>query len=790
MVSSNIFSIKNLHLIYIIIISLCYVETFPQTWKFIGGPQGIRSYDILFTNNGTLISCTYDNIYISHNFGDSWEKKNYPTSIGIIHKITELRNGNLIGVSENGIVLSRDTANTWSLVNSWYGLQYVSAGKILQSTFDTTIFLAVNEQFYKSTDLGVTWHEIWNGGVIDAYTLDKYGNIFIGARPRYLIRSTDNGRTFDTLNVFNNNGNGEISRLFADNMGGVFFMSSVVYPTQTYHYNTNTGLKSIQTGWMDPPLGVTADGKLIFKSSNCIKTYDAVTKNTTLISCQYFIRDQFAEEVITYNNYWIANFQSESLFRSKDDGKTWNDIHEGHGNKQIISVEISKSGRIFAGTFGAYFWGAFYKSDNDGQTWQRMARENIDAYFIDIGTLKNGRIIAMGSYGAYVSDNNGDQWVNKPGISLPYSQFISSTGTIYVGNSYHGVYISRNNGNSWVPANNGINHEYFFGFGESSRGDIYGFSWPSGFYKTIDDGNNWELISDPLFEYSRVYSLLSIDDTIFAGTSIGLVRSNDGGQTWDRLKSVHGSVQKMVKSSLGDLIILLNNKDVYVSSDRIIWEKLSNGLNIEEFVYGIEFDYLNRLFLFTDNGLYRNDKYLIKPITLEPLSGSTNLSNNLYLKWNSVQNAIKYNLSVSKDSSFNNNIFEKEILGTECHLEQLEFSTLYYWKTIATLSNGLRLESDLNRFTTKDPSNFDLRQNYPNPFNSETEIIIDITKNAIVNLAIYDLLGQKIIELFNQELSIGTHKFLWNANNQSSGIYLIRLQTNGFSLVKKAVLIK
>lgn len=123
-------------------------------------------------------------------------------------------------------------------------------------------------------------------------------------------------------------------------------------------------------------------------------------------------------------------------------------------------------------------------------------------------------------------------------------------------------------------------------------------------------------------------------------------------------------------------------------------------------------------------------------------------------------------------------------------LEQLEFSTLYYWKTIATLSNGLRLESDLNRFTTKDPSNFDLRQNYPNPFNSETEIIIDITKNAIVNLAIYDLLGQKIIELFNQELSIGTHKFLWNANNQSSGIYLIRLQTNGFSLVKKAVLIK
>jgi hypothetical protein len=88
------------------------------------------------------------------------------------------------------------------------------------------------------------------------------------------------------------------------------------------------------------------------------------------------------------------------------------------------------------------------------------------------------------------------------------------------------------------------------------------------------------------------------------------------------------------------------------------------------------------------------------------------------------------------------------------------------------------------------PDKYELSQNYPNPFNPATKIKFSIPKAGMVNLAIYNLLGEKVAELINQELEIGYHEAEFNAANFASGVYLFRISAGDFNSVKKMMLMK
>lgn len=88
------------------------------------------------------------------------------------------------------------------------------------------------------------------------------------------------------------------------------------------------------------------------------------------------------------------------------------------------------------------------------------------------------------------------------------------------------------------------------------------------------------------------------------------------------------------------------------------------------------------------------------------------------------------------------------------------------------------------------PQTNKLYQNYPNPFNPETKIKYSIPKINFVSLKIYDLLGNEIATLVNEEKPSGVYEVEFNASNLSSGIYFYRLQAGEFILTKKLVLLK
>jgi hypothetical protein len=93
------------------------------------------------------------------------------------------------------------------------------------------------------------------------------------------------------------------------------------------------------------------------------------------------------------------------------------------------------------------------------------------------------------------------------------------------------------------------------------------------------------------------------------------------------------------------------------------------------------------------------------------------------------------------------------------------------------------------------PTEFSLEQNYPNPFNPSTKISFELAVDSKVTLTIYNLLGEKITQLANGNLTAGTHEVDFNADNLQSGVYFYKLHAIGidgsdFSSVKKMILTK
>ncbi|MFZ4591145.1 MAG: T9SS type A sorting domain-containing protein [Ignavibacteria bacterium] len=89
------------------------------------------------------------------------------------------------------------------------------------------------------------------------------------------------------------------------------------------------------------------------------------------------------------------------------------------------------------------------------------------------------------------------------------------------------------------------------------------------------------------------------------------------------------------------------------------------------------------------------------------------------------------------------------------------------------------------------PNNFKLLQNYPNPFNPITNIEFSIPKTSLVSLVVYDITGKEIKRILNNVIyNAGNHKILFAGSELSSGIYFYKLSADGFSDMKKMILLK
>ncbi|MCB0281279.1 MAG: lamin tail domain-containing protein [Calditrichae bacterium] len=128
--------------------------------------------------------------------------------------------------------------------------------------------------------------------------------------------------------------------------------------------------------------------------------------------------------------------------------------------------------------------------------------------------------------------------------------------------------------------------------------------------------------------------------------------------------------------------------------------------------------------------------------------------------------------------------------------------TAYSFPTLEWVASDLYVEEppDLTQPTAiKDneqiPNKYELSQNYPNPFNPTTTIKYQLAKKSDVNIAVYNLMGQKVSTLVNGNQNAGVYEVVWNGKNENkkgvaSGIYFLKMEAGDFSQIRKMTLIR
>ena len=117
-------------------------------------------------------------------------------------------------------------------------------------------------------------------------------------------------------------------------------------------------------------------------------------------------------------------------------------------------------------------------------------------------------------------------------------------------------------------------------------------------------------------------------------------------------------------------------------------------------------------------------------------------------------------------------------------LKQIDFDGSFEY------SNTLEVDFNI-------PIKFSLEQNYPNPFNPRTKINYNIPsvisnggRNLKIELKVYDILGNVITDLVNEEKPAGNYEIEFDASRLSSGVYFYKLQAGAFVQIRKMILLK
>lgn len=195
------------------------------------------------------------------------------------------------------------------------------------------------------------------------------------------------------------------------------------------------------------------------------------------------------------------------------------------------------------------------------------------------------------------------------------------------------------------------------------------------------------------------------------------------------------------------------------------------------------------------------------PVELTTFTASVN-ENNVTLNWSTASEINNYGFEIQRCLTSSSDINKNDTTwipvgfvngnGTSNSINSYSFvdnnppnGNIYY--RLKQINNDGTFEySNMIEASFSKPGTFELSQNYPNPFNPSTIISFQIPVNSFVTLQVYNMLGEKVATLVNENKSPGKYNVILSANkyNLSSGIYIYVLKAGNFSSVKKFILMK
>jgi len=661
---------------------------------------------------------------------------------------------------------------------------------------------------------------------------DNSGNLYysgISSSSSYFYRSSDDGNTW--IQGGNGLNDKQLFRIAIDSSGtlwgvnnteGGIFKSSNQGIDWTIMNLSTESLYSVEISYSDNWVWAGGDGQIFFSSD------DGNNWNSKDISPYKII-----SIAINSNNNIFLGAEANGIYRSTNFGETWENVYP---SGQIYSIVIDDSNYIYALRSGFRI-----VSYDNGNTW--IFVDNV-SYNMQSLYMDNNH-----NYWAGNSDSFGTQfstdliWWDYKGLS--YVRPFAFKDSIIFAGTEQGLYRFDPNvytyiGNNYFPLNIGNKWQYFY-------------SENSGYHNIVIDSvvadtvaNNMEYfklqgLKNDWVRYSEIDKILYIrwNDSDYVQMNYNL---NEGtnyfqmnfsnhnireveaiqpgyysvfdntyhyrGYFWTTGGIFFNSELSKHAENLGEVFFRTHSESIggssFISTRKIIRAIINEGdsvrymsdgekpsIEIEPILVTNEFEvdltfevnhsysyyYQGILHDFTDSVLFYS--YYANEDTI--------LYNDTTLIFGEP-NTIDYIVSLMLDSTLmkNDYKFYYKIYAVDKGIVP-EYSSKPDTGYYELIYDPNPVSVEINNVAITE---YSLKQNYPNPFNPTTMIEYAVKKEGIVELIVYDVLGNVVKKLVDERNSPGNYSIEFDATELSSGIYFYHLKVNEFLETKKMVLLK
>jgi photosystem II stability/assembly factor-like uncharacterized protein len=683
------------------------------------------------------------------------------------------------------------------------------------------------------------------GGAVFSFHVTSKGTVFAGTWLDGLVRSTDNGETWQSVGPYGSIISSDTSGTVYANAGdgGGFYRSTD--DGSTWSLIGPSGAFATIRG-----IAVDAHGDLFAADfdAGIVRSTDRGTSWSPIAGSLLTTATSGPLVCATINGtgYLFAQVQDyntslSTLYRTSDEGESWSAAFVS-SSYPLRNVFIHSSGAVFlSGPDGVM------RSTDAGTSWDNVSRYTYN--FQDMFSCSNGDIWAGYNYGFpqwgtvfYRSTDNGSTWsgYDTLGTGSVYAFAGCKDGSILLGTEKTGIFKTHDEGKTWKPVNSGMPNV------QTGVSSISGL--PGGFmcagttqfgsYVSTDFGATWNrnfpghatnvtrIIVHPAgrifaaskdyyypyFEYSddggnhwqgTEQGFLAMDlardaqqGVYLCGGGTGVQKSTDGGISWNDLHCPGSSYPRMHVANDGTIIVLAPYFNGYtttwyytrISTDGGATWSVTAPRDAQNPVneYGSTGD--GSLFAATSAGVYRSTdhgtSWLQTSLTLGDVSSLAANSANALFAGSASKGVFRSRDHGETWEPYSAGLPDSSI--TSLFVDDRGY--LYAGTRKSGIFVTVGSTTSVGTGTDRESCEFRLDQNYPNPFNPATHIRYQIHDAGYLKLAVYDLLGREVAVLVNEIKQPGSYEVTWNASGFASGMYFCRMQAGGYSQTTKLIL--
>jgi len=627
-----------------------------------------------------------------------------------------------------------DAGLTWQNILTGYNYHYWSFDFLDNNHF---MIACSQGKVLKTSNGGINWIIYQAGNTEDLFTIDIIDSLHIAAAGSFgkNVYSSDGGNTW-TENQHTSLSINWIQYINKDT--GYIIIGTI----SSFYKTTNRG-----QSWFNPGFNGTGEWQFEILNENLGYGVGAglkvtKTENGFLTGRNLFLNKNWSDVffINETKGFLSSAALGEKLYKTADGGNTITLIQNSpEWNYDILFLD-SLIG--FVGT------NTIYKTTDGGENWfaTNGAGQTTKMFFINsfIGW-------AIGGNNIYKTTDGGENWV------VQFSHITDSFTSIFFVDSLNGWVTSRyiwqttNGGQNWIQRTDipaFLSNDIYF---IDSVGFIIEFLK---FYKTTNSGNNWFIQLNSQY-IIRSFGWLDSQRGFIIGD--GIYETKDKGASWEELIGLRNVGLRKFHAPLDYLGYSVGNQG-------LVYKYIDSSYIPVELLY------------FT--GFYDNEKVTLEWETATEInnSGFELQKSKDKENWQSI-GFVRGSGSSTEHNNYkcidNASLNEKNYY----RLKQIDFNGSYEYSDIIAVSVPL--------------SNFKLYQNFPNPFNPITTIKYVVPHKSIVRISLYDIKGEKIVDLINEEKESGIYSIEFNSKILSSGVYLYRMtSSDGYNLSKKLIILK